>query len=237
MRRALSWALIHFAGLRAVLALTVIGSLIGLAAASYSRPHFVPQVSTVAPAVTQDQFRGDLAQVLADQRHSDAVHREAWIAEGYSHDLQVLADDGQNPVASDAQAYLDAAYAGPSGDYVSAPPPGWQGPYAQLRSDLNALAAASGLPQAPAPPYAISGQAVPMHPWSQIMTTGTPKTSSAKSSGSGTSVSYSTSSTGAHSVTVTAKARNGAVTTTTTNKTSVSAKGVVTQTHTVTASG
>jgi hypothetical protein len=220
---------------RGVLLLALAGTLVGWYAASYHRPYYQPQVTALAPGISQDVFRADLAQVLADQQHADAVHREAWLAEGYSHDLQVVADAGPYAGALSfsavAQAYLDAAYAGPDGDYVNAPPPGWQAGYAQLRAALNELAAANELPGAPAPPYPISGQAIPMHPWSAIVIMGNPK------SGNGTSISYSTSSTGAHSQTVTTKVKNGNVTTTTTNKTSVSAKGAVTQTHTVTTSG
>ena len=230
------------AWIRAVVLLALV-ALIGLAAASYHRPGSVPQTTDLAPAVSQDVFRADLAQTLADLAHADAAHREAWFAQGYGYDLTTLADEGSLPgpgalsFSADAQAYLDAAYAGPAGDYVSAPPAGWQAGYALIRSDLNALAAANGLPQVPAPPYPISGLPIPVHPWSMIMTmTGLSPASSAKSGG-GTTVSYSTSSTGAHSQTVTTKVKNGNATTTTTNKTSVSATGKITQTHTVTTSG
>jgi hypothetical protein len=212
-----------------LLMFAVVFSLIGWGAASYRRPHFSPPTATggiPAPA----SLRPDLARVLADQRQADRDHREAWLADGYSHDLQVLADDGINPLAADAQAYLDAAYAGPDGNAVSAPPPGWQGPYAQLRADLNAMAAQYGLAPAPAPGYPVSGAAVPLHPWSAPAG----GTGSGACTAAGGTVSSSTSSTGAHSQSVSVKTKCPAGTTTVTRKTSVSSTGAVTNTTTTT---
>jgi hypothetical protein len=218
-----------------VLMLIAVPAFFVIVAANYHRPHFDPPVA--AGAIGRPvSLRPDLARVLADLRKADREHREAWIADGYSSDLQVLADDAGSgdatQLATDAQNYLDAAYAGADGDTATAPPPGWQQPYAQLRADLNALAAQYGLAPDPAPDWAISGTAVPLHPWSS------PAGGAAAGAGActadGGTVSSSTSSTGAHSQSVSVKTKCPSGTTTVTHKTSVSAAGAVTNTTTTT---
>jgi hypothetical protein len=184
--------------------------------------------------VTAEGIHDDLAAVLADQRQADRDHREAWIADGYSSDLATLVNDtdqaGSNPgqLDADARAFSDDgwAYLDATGLTAVSPPPGWQPEYAQLRSDLNALAADAGLAPVPAPRGAISaapGRAnvpVPVN---------VPDPNACTSA---TTTTNSSSDTGASSHSVAVKNTCGTTTTTNTNKTAVSAKGKVTHTTT-----
>src|SRR6516164_6639088 len=207
------------------------------AAAGYHRPH--PPDQATAPLSWADTspagIRGPLAAVLADQRQADRGRREAWITDGYSGDLATLAAATEQAYGSDqlsgaewrfsqdAQDYLTAA-----GNTATAPPPGWQPHYAQIRADVNALALAAGLAPVPAPGYPVSGQAVPVHPWS------------APAGGACTSTATHTASssdTGASSQSASVRVKCGTSSATTTNRTSVSATGKVTRTRTVTTSG
>jgi hypothetical protein len=254
------WRWLNHPGL---LVLAVVIGLVAWGASGYHRP--VPPGPDSQPLSWTDLspagIHGQLAAVLADQRQADADHREAWIADGFSSDLTTLADTVQQAYGTDqlgraewrfsqdALTYLtvngwaggnpNAGSADAQGTYTAASPaPGWQAQYAVLRADENALALAAGQPMVPDPGYAISGQAVPVHViWFPYTIGPPPKSGGSSKSGSGTSYSTSVSSSGAHSTTVTTRTKNGNVTTTTTNTTSVSAKGVVTQRHTVTTSG
>ena len=233
-RGVLRWLWHH--GPVTVLAVVLL-ALSGYAAASYHRPH--PPVAETArspvQAVTAAGIHDDLAAVLADQRQADQDHREAWIADGYSNDLATLVNDtdqaGGSPGRLDASAravsdagwaYLDAA-----GLTAVMPPPGWQPQYAQLRADLNALAADAGLAPVPAPRYPVSAQPgpvnlpVPVH---------VPDPNACVPAG--TTVTSTSSSNGAHSQSTKTSVTCGNATSSVTRKTAVSARGVVTNTTT-----
>lgn len=181
------------------------------------------------PSVTAADIQPVLVPVLADLRAADRTRREAWIAEGYSNDLQQLIDAGEyafganrlnagaHAASTDGYAYL-AAYGTRLGK-------GWQTGYAQLRGDLNALAADLGLPGTPDPGVPLSAKPD---------TTGppVPVPVPAASSG-GTTVTDTTSSSGAHSHSVKVKTDTGSVT----HRTSVSKTGTVTNTTTTTTTG
>jgi hypothetical protein len=191
------------------------------------------------PGVTAEGIHDDLAAVLADQRQADRDHREAWIADGYSSDLATLVTDTDQAgggtgaldaharaFSDDGQAYLDAA-----GLTAVRPPPGWQGPYAQLRADLNRLAADEGLAPVPVPRGVISaapGTADPKIP--------VPVPDANACASAGNTVTNSSSSTGASSHSVKAKTTCGTQSSSVTHKTSVTAKGAVTNTTTTTTS-
>jgi hypothetical protein len=225
-RPVLAWTLIHlFTLLRAAAGLAVLAGLIA-AAASYHRPHHDPVTAANLSAVN---LRPDVAQVLKDERLADTRHREAWIADGWSSDLQVLASDAASggpgsdiPFSAQAQSYLD--------DYENGGLTGnWPPRYASLRAGLNALAARYGLAPVPAPGYLLSGARPALHPWP--VRTGSGCTVK-------NTVTDSSSSTGASSHSVKSAAKCGTTTTTVTNKTAVSKTGAVTDTTTTsTASG
>lgn len=203
----------------------VIATVIGYGLANYHRPHNVQQVAT--GAITRTDIRPDLAAVLADQRKADADHREAWIADGYSHDLQVFADDASSGGATipgvQAQDYLDAYEA-------SGLQPGWQAAYAQLRAALNEQAAADGLAPVPAPPYPVSAKA-PAYRLLPLFAGGGGTAAACTATSTTTN---SSSSTGAHSTSVKTTTKCGTASTSVTHKTSVSKTGVVTNTTTTT---
>lgn len=178
-----------------------------------------------APGLTVADVSGPLTTVLSDERTADRADTEAWVAEGYSNDLQVLVNitgdaDGTNPLnvdarvlSTDAYAYLDA-----NGDGLQ---PGWQAQYAQLRTDLNLLAANCGLAPVPAPPDSgLSAKPDTALPWQ-------PPAQPASAACTATTTN-SASSTGAHSQSVKTTCGTASVT----HKTSVSKTGAVTNTTT-----
>jgi hypothetical protein len=184
------------------------------------------------PGVTAAGIGDDLTAVLADQRQADRDHREAWIADGYSSDLATLVDDtdqaGSSPgqLDADARAFSDDGYAylDAAGLTAVRPPPGWQGPYAQLRADLNRLAADAGLAPVPAPHGAISaapGTADPQIP--------VPVPNACQSA---TTTTNSSSDTGASSHSVKTKTTCGTQSSSVTNKHAVTATGKVSNTTT-----
>jgi hypothetical protein len=210
-------------------------------------PHSVPARTAAVrntaalsgPGITAESIRSSLAAVLADQRQADQDHREAWIADGYSSDLSVLADvtnqaGGTSALdtdarrfTTDAQDYLDAA-----GLTAVSPPPGWQVPYAQLRADLNALAADTGLPGVPASRGTISGAAGTADPPVPV------PVPSANACSSATTITNSSSDTGASSHSVKTKTTCGTGSVTVTRKHAVTATGRESNTTTTaTASG
>lgn len=234
-RSVLSWLWNH--GPVTVLAMVLL-ALAGYGIASYHRPH--PAVAATARSltiaeVTAAGIRGDLAAVLADQRRADRDHREAWLADGYSSDLQVLVDAADQAGGStgrldaDARAFSDDGYAylTAAGLTAVSPPPGWQPQYTRLRADLNALAGDAGLAPVPAPRYPLSAAPgpvnlpVPVH---------VPAANACVPAGT-TSTSTSSSS-GAHSQSTKTSVTCGTATSSTTHKTAVSTKGVVTSTTT-----
>jgi hypothetical protein len=199
-------------------------------------PAGIAQVPAPAPpGLVIANVAGPLETVLADLRESDRTDREAWVAAGYSSDLQALISltdnaDGTSPLNVNALVLSTDAYA-----YLAANSPrlqpGWQAEYATVRADLNRLAADSGLAPVPAPPDSAGLSAKPdtTLPWQ-------PPAQSASAGSSctvtGTTVTNSSSSTGAHSQSVKTAATCGSVKTAVTNKTSVSKTGVVTNTTT-----
>ena len=233
-RGVLHWAWHHgpVTVLAAVLLALGGGWLAGLGGGHH--PGKPPHAEVVAE-VTAAGLHGDLAAVLADQRQADADHREAWIADGYSSDLQVLVDDtdqaGGNPgrLDADARAFSDDGYAYLSAAGLTAvrPPPGWQPQYAQLRADLNALARDAGLAPVPAPRYPVSASPGPANPPVPVHV---PAANACVPAGT-TSTSTS-SSNGSHSQSTKTSVTCGTATSSTTHKTAVSAKGVTTTTTT-----
>jgi hypothetical protein len=193
-----------------------------------------------APLAVRD-VAGPLAAVLADLRAADAAGAEAWIAGGYSSDLADLVQvtglaDGYGPLnvsarrfSSDAAGYLDAN-GGPGGLE-----PGWRAGYAQLRADLNALAADTGQRPVPAPPRAPDATApqAPLPPQSAGFYA--PPATAQQACTAKTTVTASSSSTGAHSRSVRTATACGTGRTSVTRRTSVSRTGKITSTVTTTA--
>jgi hypothetical protein len=207
-------------------------------AAGSAAPGGAAQVPAPDPALTAAGVAGPLRAVLGDLRRSDAARTEAWIAEGYSSDLQALVDytdsaSGTNPLNVNARVLSTDGYAYLA-DNSGGLQPGWRGEYAQLRTDLNTLAADTGLAPVPAPPdsYGLSAKPDTALPWQPPPQ---PAAGTASACTDRTTVTNSSSSTGAHSQSVKTTAKCGTATTSVTNKTSVSAKGTVT--NTVTTSG
>jgi hypothetical protein len=209
--------------------------------ASLGSPHGTHPASPSAEAenaVTAGGIRDDLAAVLADLRQADRDGREAWVADGYSSDLAVLAgaadqaggqpgklDADARAFSMDGWAYLDAA-----GLTATSPPAGWQDPYARLRAELNALAADTGLAPVPAPGGVISGAPGTADLPVPVQVPGACQDT--------TTVTDSSSDTGASSHAVKVKTTCGANSTTVTNKHAVTATGKISNTTTTaTASG
>ena len=179
--------------------------------------------------VTADGIHDDLAAVLGDLRQADKDLREAWVADGYSSDFAALTEaadhaDGSPGLNADARVYSTDGYAYLSDYEEGGLRPGWRGRYAQLRAELNVLAADTGMDPVPAPAGVISaapgraGVPVPVTvPAAGACTTTTTSTASSSDSG-------------AHSQTSRTAVKCGTTTTTTTRRHAVSKTGAVTNT-------
>jgi hypothetical protein len=209
-----------------------------IAAPAPASPGVMQIPAPASPPLVVRDVSGPLATVLADERRSDAASTEAWVAEGYSSDLQQLigitdSASGTDSLNVNARVFSADGYAylSQNGQGLQ---PGWTAEYAQLRADLNALAADTGLAPVPAPPDSSGLSAEPdtTLPWqppaqpagaAACTTTGT--------------VTNSASSTGASSVSRAVRTKCGTAAATVTHKTSVSKAGTVTNTVTTTSSG
>ena len=152
------------------LVLVLVTALAGFITGRVTAPHPPATVSAqdpqppipdpAAPPLAIRDVSGPLSTVLADLRTADRDATEAWVADGYSNDLVTLIQaaenaNGPDPLnvnarrfASDARAYR-AAHDPYLGD--------WRADYAQVRDDLNAMAADCGLEPAPAPHWLRTG--------------------------------------------------------------------------------
>lgn len=119
-----------------------------------------PIPDPAAPPLTVRDVSGPLSAVLADLRTADAHATEAWVAAGYSNDLVTLIGvtgnaNGTNPLNVNARRFATDASA-----YRTAHDPhlgDWRADYAQVREDLNAMAADCGLEPAPPPGWLRTG--------------------------------------------------------------------------------
>ena len=179
--------------------------------------------------VTADGIHDDLAAVLGDLRQADKDLREAWVADGYSSDFAALTEaadhaDGSPGLNAHARVFSTDGYAYLSDYEEGGLRPGWRGRYAQLRAELNVLAADTGMDPVPAPAGVISaapGRAgvpvpVPVPPANACTTTVTDTASSSDS--------------GAHSQSAKTSTKCGTTTTSTTRRHAVSKTGAVTNT-------
>jgi hypothetical protein len=92
--------------------------------------------------------------VVGDLKASDANEQEAWVTGGHSDDLQALIDATQDAPSGANQLNTDAAtFNTDASDYLSSNSPelapGWEADYAQVTTDINALARDCGQPTAP----------------------------------------------------------------------------------------
>jgi hypothetical protein len=239
--KALHWLRQRGPGLFVLLLLAGVLSAASIGLAGYHQP---PAQGASPPAaswavLTAAGVHDDLAAVLADQRQADRDHREAWIADGYSSDFSALVSladqaQGTDRLNVDARRFSTDGYAYLSGYAGAGLSPGWQARYAQVRADLNVLAADAGLAPVPASSGAVT--AAP-DPENGVKPPASASAGSANACTSTTTNTASSSDTGASSQSVAVKTKCGTQSTTVTHKQSVSAKGKVTNTTTTTTSG
>jgi len=213
-----------------LLTLITVITLASIAGGKHHPPPAAQQPDPPAWAVvTADGIGDDLAAVLGDLRQADKDRREAWVADGYSSDFAALTEaadhaDGSPGLNAHARVFSTDGYAYLSDYEEGGLRPGWRGRYAQLRAELNVLAADAGMDPVPAPAGVISaapGRAgvpvpVPVPPANACTTTVTDTASSSDS--------------GAHSQTSRTAVKCGTTTTTTTRRHAVSKTGAVTNT-------
>lgn len=213
-----------------LLTLITVITLASIAGGKHHPPPAAQQPDPPAWAVvTADGIGDDLAAVLGDLRQADADRREAWVADGYSSDFAALTEaadhaDGSPGLNAHARVFSTDGYAYLSDYEEGGLRPGWRGRYAQLRAELNVLAADTGMDPVPAPAGVISaapgraGVPVPVTvPAAGACTTTTTSTASSSDSG-------------AHSQSAKTSTKCGTTTTSTTRRHAVSKTGAVTNT-------
>jgi hypothetical protein len=137
-----------------LLGIAACGSTTSTPAASSSATAAAP--SSAAPAALNcSQISAPLSKALADLKTSDAHYQEAWVSGGYQADLQALIDATSSSGSGTSLSSDAAAFNKDASGYLSEAvggmlAPGWQTGYAQVTSDINAMATDCGLSTVPA---------------------------------------------------------------------------------------